>query len=105
MDEDLRVALLLRLRLLPVLPVDLVEARLARLMLLVLLLVVVVVLVFFIFVIIIVLNLMVGVAGGDVVWGTSSTVHHAVESDVSWVSCIAIRRWFASFTLLMGAPI
>lgn len=59
----------------------------------------------FIFVIIIVLNFRVGVAGGDVVVGTSSAIHHAVESDVSWVSCIACRRWLASFTLLMGAPI
>lgn len=46
-----------------------------------------------IFVIIIVLNLMVGVAGGDVVCeGTSSAMHHAVDSDVSWVSCITCRR-------------
>lgn len=45
-----------------------------------------------IFVIIIVLNLMVGVAGGDVVAGTSSAMHHAVDSDVSWVSCITCRR-------------
>lgn len=59
----------------------------------------------FIFVIIIVLNFSVGVAGGDVVGGTSSAVHHAVERDVSWVSCSACRRWLASFTLLMGAPI
>lgn len=59
----------------------------------------------FIFVIIIVLNFSVGVAGGDVVGGTSSAVHHAVERDVSWVSCSACRLWLASFTLLMGAPI
>lgn len=58
----------------------------------------------FIFVIIIVLNFRVGVAGGDVVVGTSSAIHHAVESDVSWVSCIACRLWLASFTLLIGAP-
>lgn len=51
-----------------------------------------VVVVILIFVIIIVLNLMVGVAGGDVVAGTSSAMHHAVDSDVSWVSCITCRR-------------
>lgn len=53
-----------------------------------------------IFVIIIVLNLMVGVAGGDegvvvvaAVSGTpSSAMHHAVDSDVSWVSCMTCRR-------------
>lgn len=51
------------------------------------------VVVILIFVIIIVLNLMVGVAGGDVVCeGTSSAMHHAVDSDVSWVSCITCRR-------------
>lgn len=58
-----------------------------------------------IFVIIIVLNFSVGVAGGDVGCGTSSAVHHAVEREVSCVSCSACRRWLASFTLLMGAPI
>lgn len=64
-----------------------------------------VVLILILVLIIIVRNFSVGVAGGDVVGGTSSAVHHAVERDVSWVSCMACRRWLASFTLLMGAPI
>lgn len=64
-----------------------------------------VVLILILVLIIIVRNFSVGVAGGDVVGGTSSAVHHAVERDVSWVSCRACRRWLASFTLLMGAPI
>lgn len=64
-----------------------------------------VVLILILVLIIIVRNFSVGVAGGDVAGGTSSAVHHAVERDVSWVSCRACRRWLASFTLLMGAPI